>query len=271
LGVAVFLPFLFSIFSLFALIFKRDSKTLLSLESSYSFGVAFSFGALVALVFTISVKDIAFGWATTLNISASELSHFLNSIAIWKGFCSDCIVSEKLADISHFVRLGGAVKKEQIDSALLLGAWWKYLAMALITYGVIFRAILLFVVKVLQKGSKIQIIAQKNEEHLRDISSNYSNKISLDELKKRKFKLIKYHTNCNLASSDDADDIVVCVKSWEPPILDFFDYLEELKDKNSSSKISIFLQGLGDKAKKSDIDIWLRKLNELELNYEVIV
>jgi len=273
LGVVVFLPFIFSFFSIFTLIFKREQKSLEALGISYLFGVFFSLGALASLLFIVTTQDLAFGWATTLDIKANELSNFLNVIAIWKSFCSSCVVDEHLAKISEFIRLGGTISKEQIANAKELGSWWKFLAMAILTYGVIFRGLLYIVVKLLTKEQKVKIISDKNEENLEEISSEYSNKITQDELKNRAFRVVPYYINIpkNLKSSLDAKDIVVVVKSWEPPILDFFDFLEELKESNKSVKISIFLMGLDGKVKEEDIDIWVRKLNELNLNYEIVV
>lgn len=273
LGIVVFLPFIFSFFSIFTLLFKREKKSLEALSISYLFGIFFSLGALSSLLFIVTTQDLAFGWATTLNIKASELSGFLNAIAIWKSFCSSCIVDEHLAKISEFIRLGGAISKEQIKNAKELGSWWKFLAMAIVTYGILFRAILYLIVKFVNKEQKVNIISDKNEESLEEISSEYNNKITQNELKNRVFRVIPYYTNIPaiLKNTPDAKDIVVVVKSWEPPILDFFDFLEELQNENKNAKISIFLSGLNGKADKENIDIWLRKLNELRLNYEIIV
>jgi len=272
-AVIVVIPFIFSLFSIFTLIFKREQKAQEALKISYLFGVFFSLGALASLLFIVTTQDLAFGWASTLNIKASELSSFLNTIAIWKSFCSSCIVDEHLAKISEFIRLGGSVSKEQIANAKELGSWWKFLALAIFTYGVIFRAILYLIVAILTKEQKIEIISDENIEQLDDISNKYTNKIELDELNKREYKTLSYYTDIPnyLKNSKDAKDIVVVVKSWEPPILDFFDYLEELQDENKGAKISIYLLGLNKRAKDEDIEIWLKKLNELKLNYEVIV
>lgn len=269
----VFLPFIFSLFSIFGLIFKREQKSLEALSISYLFGIFFSTGALSSLLFIVTTQDLAFGWATTLDIKASELSSFLNAIAIWKSFCSSCIVDEHLAKISEFIRLGGAVSKEQIKNAKELGSWWKYLSMAILTYGVIFRGLLYLTVKLLTKEQRVKITSDKNEEKLEDIPNSYDNKIALKDLNNRLYRVVSYYTDApdTLKDTPDAKDIVVVVKSWEPPILDFFDFLEELKDTNKDAKISIYLAGLNGKAKEQDVDIWIKKLNELKLNYEVIL
>jgi len=266
-AIIVVLPFFFSLLSIIGLIFRKNLELL---ELSYLFGVFFSVGALVSLLFMVTTQDIAFGWATTLNIKPQSLSSFLNTIALWKGICNSCVVDEHLSLISQFVRLGGKIEASKITYAKELGAWWKFLAFAIVTYGIIFRSLLFIIVKIL-KPKTIKIVSQKNQEKLDEASLQYNNKIDAKELKSREFRVFKYYCDCNLKSSSNAKDIVVCVKSWEPPILDFFDYLEELQARNKDAKISIFLTGLNDKVKQKDIEIWQRKLNELNLNYEVIV
>ncbi len=271
LAIVVFIPFIFSTLSLFTLFFKRKKYKLESLKISYIFGIFFSIGAISSLLFLVVTQDLAFGWATTLDIKPSELSNLLDKIAIWKNFCPKCIVDEKLVELSQFTRLGGAITKEQIHNAKELGNWWRYIAMAILFYGVLYRAILLFIAKILQKEKTLKIVSDKNQERIDEFSSEYKNRISLQDLKSREFKAIGYYIDVpkELNSIDESDNLVVVVKSWEPPIMDFFDYLEELK--KEYKKITIYLVGLKGKANKSDVDIWLRKLNELNLDYEVAI
>jgi len=267
----VFIPFTLSLLSLFTLFLKRDRAKLEALGVSYLFGVLFSIGALLSIIFTVTTQDLAFGWATTLDINSTSLSTFLNKLAFWKSFCSSCTISEHLAQISEFRRLGGAVTKEQIDNAKELGSWWKFIALSILFYGVVFRGVLYLITKYFIKDkSDIKIVAQDNEDSVVEFDNNYSNKIAKEELHANNYRVVGYNTNIpsDLKSIDDAADIVVVVKSWEPPILDFFDYLEELKE-DSKGEIIIYFKGLNSKPKDEDIDIWLRKLNELKLNYKV--
>ena len=71
--------------------------------------------------------------------------------------------------------------------------------------------------------------------------------------------------------NEGAKDIAIVVKSWEPPIMDFFDFAKELEEQNRDSKIVIYLLSLNGKAKSEDIDIWSKKIKELNLDYEVAV
>jgi len=277
LAFVVIIPALLSIFTFVSYLFFRGNELKAkSIKLSMLGGVFYSLGALISLILTISTKDIAFGWATTLNINSTTLKSILDSVAIWKSFCSSCVASNDLIEISRYNRLGSSVSKEQIEHALMLGQWWKFLAMSIVVYGIFLRAFFYLLTVFISKKSeaKIVIASDKNRDSISQIDATYDKKISINELKNREFRLIGYHidtSNLNLTNSKDAKDIVVVVKSWEPPILDFFDYLEELQEQNPNSKITIYLVGLNGKAIKQDIDIWIRKIKELKQNYEVVV
>ncbi len=269
----VLFPALLSIFGFISFIFlKKDSAKLLGLRLSLLGGVAFSLGALASLLITISTQDISFGWATTLNIDAKSLKSLIDKIAFWHGFCPDCTVSEKLIKLSRYSRLGGAVNKEQIQNALLLGQWWKFLAVSIFVYGVGLRALLYGLSFLFGKEAKIEFSSNKEAENFKQTQGSYKNIADAKELEGKEIKLLGYYfdtSSLNLQSSDDAKEIVVAVKSWEVPILDVFDYLQELKEENPGAKISILLAGLEGAPKESDVNIWLRKLKELNLNYKV--
>ncbi len=272
----VLFPALLSIFGfIFYFFFKHSSTKLEALKSSSLAGIFFSIGALLSLLVTVATKDIAFGWATTLNIQASELKSVLDSLSLWKAFCANCVPDTHLIELSRYSRLGTSVTKEQIANAQLLGQWWKFLALSILVYGVALRAILFAIANILPKQKEsIEFSSNIQKEEFKQLDSQYENRTDISSLKSRDFKLLGYHFDTNkleLKSNENSNNIVVAVKSWEPPIMDFFDYLEELKEENPNANISILLIGLNGTAKSQDIEIWTRKLKELNLNYEVIV
>ena len=271
----VAIPALLSIFGfIFYFLFKNSTAKLEALKSSSLAGVFFSLGALLSLLITIATKDIAFGWATTLNIQPNELKSTLDSLSLWKAFCTNCVPDTQLIELSRYSRLGTSVTKEQISNAQLLGQWWKFLALSIAVYGVALRAILLLIAHSLPSSKEsIKFSSNVQKEEFNQLDSTYENRTDISSLRSREFKLLGYHfdtSKLNLNSSDSSNNIVVATKSWEPPIMDFFDYLEELQEQNSNTVMSILLIGLNGKASNQDIDIWSRKLKELNLNYEVI-
>ncbi len=270
----VLLPALFSTITLLLLLFKRDAQSKEGVKSSFLFGLFFSLGALVALLITVTTQDIAFGWATTLAVSAKEISSIANSLAFWKGLCSSCVVDEHLAAISQITRLGSPVSAQQIAAAKELGGWWKFLAMSIVVYGIIYRGVLLVFVSILPTKSASLFESEANSDSFDGLKSRAKSVRSKELLKNKTVRLIAYDSNSlegvELESKEDAKDIVVAIDAWEPPILEFFDYLEDLEKEANS--VSILLLGLnGGEVDKNDIAIWQDKLEELQKEYEVYV
>jgi len=113
---------------------------------SQSIALIFSLGLFITLLGSVASSDIAFSWSTTLHITAEELHSFFSSVARpWREIFPSAVPSLELIEKSHYFRLGGELNSEIIDNAMLLGEWWKFLAMTTLTYAIILRAILLFI------------------------------------------------------------------------------------------------------------------------------
>jgi hypothetical protein len=147
---------------------------------------------------------------------------------------------------------------------VVLGGWWKFLAMSVFVYGVLFR-FLIYLFSLFIKPKSIEFVSKSDEEEFKEVEIDFENKSEVESLKDRKFKLLGYYVDVDkldIKSFDDAKDIVIAVKSYEPPIMDFFDYLDEVMEENPTSKISLLMIGL-EKPQEKDVDMWIRKLNEL--------
>jgi hypothetical protein len=248
LAFVVVIPFFISLFSL---LFKRAYKV-----SSLG-GVFFSLGALFSILFIFAFKFVAFGWSSTMDISADGFYHFLSYFAFWKVFCPKCVPSLELVKLSHYPFV------KDIDK-VVLGGWWKFLAMSVFVYGVLFR-FLIYLFSLFIKPKNIEFVSKSDEEEFKEVEIDFENKSEVESLKDRKFRLLGYYVDMDkldIKSFDDAKDIVIAVKSYEPPIMDFFDYLDEVMEENPTSKISLLMIGL-EKPQEKDVDMWIRKLNEL--------
>ncbi len=270
----VILPALFSIISFVVLLIKQEARVAKRMRESFLFGFFFSLGALVALLVTVTIKDIAFGWATTLSITPAKLCSVLNAMALWKGFCSSCLVDQELVSLSQITRLGGAVSSEQIAKAKELGQWWKFLAMSIVFYGILLRGLFWLFAGLFIKEKPLSFESSQNSDSFDRLSKSTQEPTKREALYDRKFQLLAYDEidleSLGLSSDPSAKDKVVAVNAWEPPILEFFDYLEELE--RHGGKISLLLLGIdGAKPHRSDVAIWQDKLLELKKEYEVIV
>ena len=124
LAVAVFIPLLFSLISFGSILynfFKKDALLWQGLKFSNQIGFLFSFGLLLAFLLTIATRDIAFGWSTTLDITALEVHKFLGYFAFWKDILPTAFIDVNLIELSHFQRLGNTITTKQILNAQPLG------------------------------------------------------------------------------------------------------------------------------------------------------
>ncbi len=281
-SLVVLFPFVLTLFSFLTYLKKKTNRYFY--HDSFLFGVFFSFGALVSLVFMVTTRDIAFGWATTIDVSSSTVYNFISAISFWKVFFPSAVPTLSLVEISHFARLGSGLTKEQIDSAVLLGQWWKFLAFSILFYGVIFRGFL-YLIFTFNRDKNIEFESLRDEEEfkeleLKDEDIKLLNKqnikvknligYDIDEISLKNIKIDckniiklggknRFEDDCKTLGSLKGDSLLV-VKSWEPPVLDFIDLLECFEEKN----FYIYLLGLKESAKKSELNMWKRKLQEYE-------
>ena len=63
------------------------------------------------------------------------------------------------------------------------------------------------------------------------------------------------------------ESVLIYVKAWEPPTMDFIDFLEELLEKKALLKVDICPLGTSSNTyerKKSDLAVWLKKLEQID-------
>ena len=124
---------------------KEDYKIPSSLLKAYIIyltqvvSLVFYTAMLIGLIAVISGKDVAFGWSSTLALSAEELKGVFNSIAyLWRDTLPSAVPSISLIEHSHYYRVG---QWHPINVAEL-GNWWRFLAMTLIVYAILPRVVL---------------------------------------------------------------------------------------------------------------------------------
>ncbi len=297
--------------------FSLELSKWLFIERIQLLSLIFSFGLLISLLLIVVVKDIAFGWSTTLQISSETFQSIVSSIGIfWENIFPDAIPSLDLVEVSHYFRLGERIDGNMIHNADKLGAWWKFLAMVTVVYAIGFRFLLWIISrfgfkKQLERDfleldgvhrilrefntSFISTKAPTDEKHL-DILEESSEQISEDVYKSysaifgwnfsedeialaNDAKEIKGETIYSIGgnSSFDEDEekaeeakgtVLIFVKSWEPPTMDFIDILEILIESREVNEIQIYPLGTVGRYYESDerdIAVWRRKIQRLKL------
>lgn len=106
------------------------------------FAASFFVAVLIYFIFQISIKDVAFAWGSTLEISSSHVFHLTESISWpWKNFIPEARPSAELIEETRIYRLGEIAKTQ--SEAARFGSWWYFLAASIFTYGLFPRLLLL--------------------------------------------------------------------------------------------------------------------------------
>ncbi len=106
----------------------RHTAVVLSQQVS----VLFASGMLLAFLVYLLVTDLAFGWSSTIDISASSL-HMLTTVMSWpwQALWPEAVPDLALVEQSRFYRVAPAVA----DAPAALGQWWRFLFMCLLVYA----------------------------------------------------------------------------------------------------------------------------------------
>ena len=106
------------------------------------FMAAFNVGVVCALLIKIMGSDIAFGWQSTLKISAEWISELVQVISSpWSWFIPQEIAYPTLSQIqgSHMILKDGIHLMTTED----MTSWWPFLCLAILFYGLMPRLILI--------------------------------------------------------------------------------------------------------------------------------
>jgi hypothetical protein len=295
--------------------FSSNLAKWIFLDRLQLFSFLFAIGLLVSLVLTVISKDIAFAWSSTLEIDTVAFQQALSHLATpWHALLPTAIPSLELVEVSHYYRLGEKLDSNMIQNADKLGAWWKFLAMAMLVYAIALRLLLwiwvhLGLQRTLQKeffeivGVEkllfefktpfVSTQAQTIENHLDVLESKASAESDLAleynailgwNYSEPNLHLIvdafgvtaaslKIVGGKNTFNEDQAvigeveQGVLVYVKAWEPPTMDFMDFLEDLLAKEEIFKVDICPLGTSTSSYASesrDLQVWLNKLEQID-------
>ena len=106
------------------------------------FGVCFNIGLAGVLLLRVAITDLAFGWQSTLQPAAETVHAIVNVIALpWSWLLSSSAAHPSVSEIrgSQFVFKEGMRHLDSPDMA----AWWPFLLLCLLVYGLLPRLLLL--------------------------------------------------------------------------------------------------------------------------------
>lgn len=117
-----------------------------ALGALQGFGVAFNLAALGAIVTAVSLSDLAFAWATTLEVDPADFAGLIRALsAPWAWLWPEAAPDVSLVEATRYSRLeaayvGAAAGRAPDPTAV--GGWWRFVVMATAVYGLLPRAAL---------------------------------------------------------------------------------------------------------------------------------
>jgi hypothetical protein len=99
-------------------------------------------GVLATGWILVAVTDLAFGWTTTLTLEPEAVFGLFETLAQpWAGWLPAAVPDLTLVEVSRYYRLETDLVSEA--RAVELGAWWPFVLMCVLTYGLTPRLVLL--------------------------------------------------------------------------------------------------------------------------------
>lgn len=125
----------------------------LLLAVTQAFAVAFNAGALAAILRLVVFTDVSFGWSTTLGgLDARRFHSLVEALATpWRALWPAAVPAPSLVEATRYSHLEGAYLLSGAGRSAhpdLVGGWWPFLVAALLTYGLLPRAVLLVAARV---------------------------------------------------------------------------------------------------------------------------
>ncbi|MFP4532406.1 MAG: DUF2868 domain-containing protein [Desulfobacterales bacterium] len=124
------------------------------------FGICFNAGIIGVLLLRVTITDLAFGWQSTLQPAGETVYRIVDTIALpWSWFLPEAIAHPTIAQIegSQFVLKQGMQHLNNAD----LVAWWPFLLLAVLFYGLIPR-LLIFTATVIRQHRTINRLSFKH-------------------------------------------------------------------------------------------------------------
>ena len=120
----------------------------LLLRAAQTFGVAFNLAALAGCLYRIVFSDVAFGWSTTLQFDAPAFHAVVKALSTpWSWLFSHAVPSLSLVEATQYSHLEGKYLLRQAGERSLhpslVGGWWPFLLLAIGTYGLLPRLLVL--------------------------------------------------------------------------------------------------------------------------------
>ncbi len=121
----------------------REVERWHALGALQGFGVAFNIAALGAIMVAVGTSDLAFAWATTLEVDPAGFSALIRALAApWAWLWPEAAPDVALVEATRYSRLEAAYVAAgdgRAPDGVAIGGWWRFLVMATAVYGLLPR------------------------------------------------------------------------------------------------------------------------------------
>jgi len=109
---------------------------------SQCLALGFYFAVLVLAMLLVVFTDLAFGWSTTLELAPARIGGWVRTLAApWASWLPAAVPDPELVALSRYSRLDGTGVPTAL--AVRLGAWWPFVLMVILVYGLLPRLLVL--------------------------------------------------------------------------------------------------------------------------------
>ena len=110
------------------------------------FALSFNSGILLSAFYLVATTDLAFSWATTLDLGATQVGRLVDFLALpWSLFWPAAVPSVDLIEATQYVRLDGSYLSKHDSQTLsrhITTGWWPFLIASTLFYGLLPRLLL---------------------------------------------------------------------------------------------------------------------------------
>lgn len=257
------------------------------------FSVALNIGMIFALVYLVTITDLAFGWNTTLKLDDTTVYNWFQYIAWpWHNSVTAAVPDLSLVEQSRFYRLAGQLRNPdwQVDQ---FGTWWLFVLMSLGIYGLLPRLAMLVICGARydravsdaltgQPGAsqalarmRSPLVSTSAGPTVTDDETAYSHPLPRKRQSSHQLSTVlvswsgadvrvetmkipgieithRYEAGGHQSLLADrqlaervaqhhSEGVVVAVKAWEPPTLDFSDFLSALRQQLGAEPVIVVL------------------------------
>ncbi|MGC8119701.1 DUF2868 domain-containing protein [Marinobacter sp. VGCF2001] len=120
---------------------RASLQPLMMARAAHTGGLAFGLAGLVTLLLMVVVRDLAFGWSTTLETAAAGYHQLVSALAApWAWLWPSAVPSLELVEATRFFR---ATTGSSAIAPARWGQWWPFVVMLWLTWTVVPRALML--------------------------------------------------------------------------------------------------------------------------------